>query len=98
MSVVKIIIFLLTLTFLVITKKRKTDTYLFRNLIVGLSMLSAFYILCIIFFTPFSIVNMLFMAGCVIVICNLGEWENIFKYGTPLFILAILAYRLIFFI
>lgn len=92
MSVAKIIIFLLAIFFLVLAKKRKTDTYFFRNMIISIIMLITFYASCIFIITPFSCGNVLFMIGSIILVCNLGEKDNIYKYAMPFYGASILAY------
>lgn len=91
MTVVKIIIFLLTMAFLFLAAKAKTDEAFIRFIIPGFICLILFFAIQLIFFTDFSIASMCLMLATVFTLCNRKEPKKILIYAIPIFIIGVIA-------
>lgn len=93
MTIAKIIIFLLNIiSLLVIANNKKTGKEYTRYLIFAIYATVIFSLLCITYYTYFTIGNIILLIGCITIICNWENKEIVCNYGLPILVFAIFTY------
>lgn len=99
MTIAKIIIFLLTTIFLIaIAKNKRAGKEYVRYIIFAIYSTVIFALLCVTYYTYFSIGNIILLIGCITILCNWEEKDIVWNYGFPLLIFALFAYEVALFI